>query len=157
MKPQEDQNPLGKVEVVLSKDRKRIAKPGPFAKAWHWLENFIFGPTTANELDIEERRLLHGIRKAVFALAALLFLASVCSFWHFAFEEFGRPDAWDDNMYAWLAYMGRIAASVLVMLLTLNGLFKLVTHEKQPDPSQAPFEVAKQLKSMAEKTLSQEP
>ena len=57
-----------------------------------------------------------------------------------------------NNPYAWFAYFGRTGASVLVLLLVLNALFKLVSKEKQPDNDKVPLEVINQVKGMISKS-----
>ncbi len=146
------------IELAFPRDERVAVSVSPESKPaglWESWRLRIFGPRTATELAVEELRLSHGMRKFVMLLAVVLFFASTFSCIWFAVLENGYPQGWmSNNPYAWFAYYGRIGASVLVMLLTLNGMFRLAVKEKQLDILQAAMEPTKDVKNMLSKTVT---
>lgn len=150
-------------DVVFKAGDVKFDLSQPMRRPWwknlgDWLGLKYFGPRDVISLELEERRQLNGLRKLMVVIALIVLAASVYSCYLFAFEGWGYPDyCLIDNPYVWFAYLGRTGASVLVMLLVLNALFKLVSKEKQPDNDKVPFEVLSQLKNMVGKGTSEVP
>lgn len=145
-------------DVVFKAGSVKFDLSRPMKKPWwkktcDWLGVKCFGPRDVVSLELEERRQLNGLRKLMVLIALILLVLSACSCYRFAFEEVGYPDyCLINNPYAWFAYFGRTGASVLVLLLVLNALFKLVSKEKQPDNDKVPLEVINQVKGMISKS-----
>lgn len=136
---------VGFSRKVASLETAEVVKPS----WWSKLDLHVFGPRNALDLALEERRQLNGLRKLTVLIALIVLGLSVYSCYLFAFEGFGCPK--DDLIYvpgAWFAYLGRIVASVLVLLIVLVALFKLVSKEKQSDSEKVPFEVLNQVKDV---------
>jgi uncharacterized membrane protein len=118
-------------DVSLTKgNRYRFGAPPPKEVKESWMQQHvwlhIFGPRDAASLEVEDQRLQHGMRKAVFLLAFVTLILTAFSLYFTLYEGSGYPEPnYAQYHMAWASYIVRITGGIVVFILVLLMMFRM--------------------------------